>query len=215
MARILRNTIAFGALALIGAACGGPQRYIQAERPTACQPGTQPAIIDFKRDNFGHMDREAPVWECRPSCGADKEYVSLVREGHSAMDSGISVRPQCMATCKTGWARKYANFPKPGMQLPGSAANCDTVDGLQCYPVSEDAKAEYAKDHQECVKTEAGVAESSEKKRDKTKCVGLCRGKQEDCEASCKLRFGPLVSSNPQCWQACTDDMKSCASVCQ
>jgi len=83
MKNAVRRAIVVVSLIGLGGACGGPKQYVQVERPTACQPGAQPAIVEFKFDSSGSIDPERPIWECRPSCGADKEYVSLVRTGPS------------------------------------------------------------------------------------------------------------------------------------
>lgn len=76
------------------AACGGPAEYVQVERPTACNAGTQPAVVDATA-------RGVPVWKCLPQCNSGWEYVTEITKNLY----GTEITPRCSQVCPAGSKR--------------------------------------------------------------------------------------------------------------
>lgn len=96
--------------------CAGRYRFVQAERPGTCEPGTQPAIVGFEGENL------TPAWNCLPRCGPHQEYIT------TAQDHWTQIFPHCAALCSPGWRRtSYLSSEEPNCAPVGGGVGARSV----------------------------------------------------------------------------------------
>jgi hypothetical protein len=194
---IVRSTAAV-LLLLLPSACGGPAQYIQEERPaeSVCKPGTQPAVVGLQSPDSTN------VWSCLPACPPRHEYVSQVQM------PGLynqSVEPKCERVCPAGWERKLYAGAAVGMDDIMSDV-CKANAKTECQPVSEEAKADYEREHGECEGGRRIMAEQWRQKNPQVACMQDCAGAARQCALGCR--------GTPMCMSSCQETTDACTAQC-
>jgi len=195
-----------GCVGLFVAACGGPGRYVQEDRPPAsvCEAGTQPAVVGLQGREFTN------VWSCLTSCPPGREYVSTITMYTPYRGE---VKPECQPACRDGWARKmYAGH---GVTMQDVMTDvCKARSATDCEPVSEDAKAEDERQREACEGGRQLVAERNRAAHPGQACMSDCVTEAQRCVSNCNgLRLDAM--SNMGCKQNCQASANACTARCQ
>lgn len=182
--------------------CGGPAQYVQEERPaeSVCKPGTQPAVVSLHSPDYTN------VWSCLPACPPRQEYVSQVR---MAGPYPQSVDPKCQRVCPAGWERKLYAARAISMDDVMSDA-CTAKSKTECQPVSEEAKADYEREHADCEGGRRIMAERARAAHPQEACMQDCANAAQQCVRKCYQTGG-----NPLCIAACQEPTDACTSRCR
>lgn len=185
-------------LLVLYAGCGGPAQYVQEERPSpsVCQPGTQPAVVSLQGRDFTN------VWSCLPACPPRQEYVSQVR---MAGPYPQSVEPKCERVCPAGWERKLYAARAIGMDDIMSDV-CTAKSKTECQPITEEAKADYDREHEQCEGGRRIMAERAREANPVAACMSDCASEARQCVRQCR--------GNPMCMPGCQETTNSCTAEC-
>lgn len=198
----VRRTLASLAVLWTIAACGGPKQYVQQERPpqSACEPGTQPAVVGLSAHDSTN------IWSCLPACPRKQEYVSQLRTSQSFP----SIEPKCERICPEGWERKF--YIAPALTMNDVMADvCTANQRTDCQPVSDEAKADYERDHEQCEGGRRIAAEAKRAANPQAACMHDCRDKAGKCTVECRNGNRALL---PGCMSACQVTTDACTSKC-
>lgn len=191
-----------GFLGCLHTGCGGPAQYVQEERPaeSVCKPGTQPAVVGLQGRDYTN------VWSCLPACPPKQEYVSQVRMYGPYPQS---VEPKCERVCPAGWERKL--YAARAISMDAVMADACTANAkTDCQPVSEEAKADYEREHADCEGGRRIMAERARAANPGAACMSDCASAARQCVIRCRQTGG-----SPMCMSGCQDTTNSCTAQCQ
>jgi hypothetical protein len=179
-------------------ACGGQAQYVQEERPAqaVCTAGTQPAVVSLRGRDFTN------VWSCLPACPPRQEYVSQIRMPGTYAQT---VEPKCERVCPAGWERKLFAAHAIGIEDIVSDI-CTAKSKTECQPVTEEAKADYDREHEQCESGRDIIAARAREANPLAACMSNCVSEARQCVRRC--------GRNPICVPDCQETTNACTAEC-